>query len=1493
MTSPHRNNQESNTEFNNSGSGENAIINHESNPLETLANQIGNLVEETRRGKGSTSEGQQGCTFEKFRRQQPPIYEGKAGAEVAEDWFLQTERLLKVMDCADNNMVRYATYLLSGQANRWWETKGAQVRSRLGLQKEDFIPWEEFKKEFYNRFFPSTVRQARAQEFTDLVQGSMTVEQYAAKFIELSRFAPHLVSTGELEARKFERGLQPHIMNLVVGFQINDLTDLVDKAAIIEQTQNANSGYSSQNTNSGYSHQRKRNAPQWSYSGEQSNKKRFHQTPQRNFTPQQPRQQGNGGQHAPCQKCGRLHAGNCLFGQSVCYRCGKPGHIMRDCKAPINNPGGQKRHEEPKNNATARVYALTLGDASASNEVVTGTLPISNGVATILFDPGATHSFISNSFAKSCSLKLESLGLNLSVATPVGKTVVCTSVVRRCPVTIKGHVMPANLVIFEMSGFDVILGMDWLSMYHACVDCFHKEVVFRPSGEEEFKFYGDRTINTPRLISAIHATRLIAKGCLGFLACVTEDKAEAKIEEIPVVREFIDVFPDELPGMPPDREIEFTIDLLPGTAPISKAPYRMAPRELAELKGQLQELLDKGFIRPSVSPWGAPVLFVKKKDGSMRLCIDYRELNKVTIKNKYPLPRIDDLFDQLQGSQVFSKIDLRSGYHQLKIREEDVQKSAFRTRYGHYEFLVMSFGLTNAPAAFMDMMNRVFRELVDRCVVVFIDDILIYSKTREEHEEHLRMVLDILRKQQLYAKFKKCEFWLDNVTFLGHVVTKDGIGVDPSKVKAIVNWAPPSNAHEVRSFLGLAGYYRKFVKGFSKLATPLTRLTRKNEKFQWTEECERSFQELKQRLVTAPILTLPSGTGGFVIYSDASLKGLGCVLMQQGKVIAYASRQLKTYERNYPTHDLELAAVVFALKIWRHYLYGEHCEIFTDHKSLKYFFTQKELNMRQRRWLELLSDYDCTINYHPGKANVVADALSRRTMEGTLSAMFTMQKKLLLDLDKAGIEMIQSGMGSLTLESTLLEQIKTAQFSDAELTTIRERVEKGQQPDFQISKDGVLKFHNRVCIPDNAELKKVILSEAHQSLYTVHPGSTKMYRDLRKSYWWNGMKKDIAQHVERCLTCQQIKAEHQRPAGPLQALPIPEWKWERISMDFVSGFPKAQGGQDAVWVIVDRLTKTAHFLPIKMNYSMDRLAELYVKEIVRLHGVPVSIVSDRDPRFTSRFWRSLQEAMGTKLTFSTAFHPQTDGQTERTIQTLEDMLRLCVLDFKGSWIKYLPLIEFAYNNSYHASIDMAPYEALYGRKCRSPLYWDEVGERKLLGPEIIQDTCEKIAVIKKKLAAAQSRQKSYADVRRRELEFEIGTKVFLKIAPMKGVMRFGRKGKLSPRFIGPLEILERIGTVAYRLALPPNLSGIHDVFHVSMLKKYVPDATHVLESESLQIQPNMTYDETPMRILDRKDQVLRNKSISLVKVLWNNHSVEEASWELEESMRNKYPHLFV
>jgi hypothetical protein len=493
------------------------------------------------------------------------------------------------------------------------------------------------------------------------------------------------------------------------------------------------------------------------------------------------------------------------------------------------------------------------------------------------------------------------------------------------------------------------------------------------------------------------------------------------------VDEFPDVFPEELPGLPPIREVDFSIDLVPGAAPISSAPYRMATAELAELKKQLADLLAKGFIQPSSSPWGAPVLFVKKKDGSLRLCVDYRQLNQVTIKNKYPLPRIDDLFDQLQGAAVFSKIDLRSGYYQLRVKPDDVPKTAFRTRYGHFEFLVMPFGLTNAPAVFMDLMNRVFQPYLDRFVIVFIDDILIYSRNREEHADHLRTVLQILRERQLYAKLDKCDFWLTQVHFLGHVVSKDGLAVDPSKVEAVLRWERPRNATEVRSFLGLAGYYRRFIENFAKIASPLTKLTRKAIRFVWSDACEESFQELKKRLTTAPVLALPDELGGFVIYSDASLIGLGCVLMQRGRVIAYGSRQLKPHEGNYPVHDLELAAVIFALKLWRHYLYGEEFEIYTDHKSLQYIFSQKELNLRQRRWLEYLKDFKCKILYHPGKANVVADALSRKS-SGTLASLIMPEWELVEQFSQLNLHATEYRQGVLfaafRIEPELLHRIR-------------------------------------------------------------------------------------------------------------------------------------------------------------------------------------------------------------------------------------------------------------------------------------------------------------------------------------------------------------------------------------------------------------------------------------------------------------------------------------
>ena len=701
-----------------------------------------------------------------------------------------------------------------------------------------------------------------------------------------------------------------------------------------------------------------------------------------------------------------------------------------------------------------------------------------------------------------------------------------------------------------------------MSKCGACIDCKEKKVRFSPVDGQKFEFIGSKFKPWPKLLTAMQTLKCMRQGCQVYLVSfVNKESDTLKPQDIKVVRDFLDVFPEDLPGLPPDREVEFTIELAPGTAPLSKAPYRMAPVELKELKEQLQDLLDKGFIKPSVLPWGAPVLFVKKKDGSMRLCIDYRELNKVTIKNKYPLPRIDNLFDQLQGASVFSKIDLRSGYHQLKIKRQDRPKSAFHTRYGHYEFIVMPFGLTNAPAVFMDLMNRVFHDYLDKFFVVFIDDILIYSKSVIEHETHLKLILQRLREKQLYAKFKKCEFWLGSITFLGHVITAEGIQVDPSKVAAVQEWKRPTNVGEIRSFLGLAGYYRRFVEGFSKIALPLTQLLRKENKFIWSEECEKSFQELKGKLVSAPVLVLPNSEDSFVIFSDASGKGLGCVLMQNGKVIAYASRQLKPYERNYPTHDLELAAVVFALKIWRHYLYGVKCDIYTDHKSLKYFFTQKELNMRQRRWLELVKDYDCTINYHPGKANVVADALSRK-YPGFSSCLITSQPRILEDMQGMDIALVTNQcsfmLASLTIQPSIVDKIKEGQAIDANLQKVRVEVIKGEKPEFNLAGDGTLRFGTRLCVPNLEEIKKEILVEAHCTPYSVHPGSTKMYRDVSKTFWWAGMKRDIAKFVEQCLICQQVKIEHQRPSGLLKPLVIPEWKWERISMDFVVGLPRSQ-----------------------------------------------------------------------------------------------------------------------------------------------------------------------------------------------------------------------------------------------------------------------------------------------------------------------------------------------
>ncbi|GJX94165.1 putative reverse transcriptase domain-containing protein [Tanacetum coccineum] len=757
---------------------------------------------------------------------------------------------------------------------------------------------------------------------------------------------------------------------------------------------------------------------------------------------------------------------------------------------------------------------------------------------------------------------------------------------------VKGHPFNIDLMPVELGSFDAIIGMDWLANHHAVIVCDEK-VMRIPYGDEV----------------------LIVQGDGGVTKKETGDKSEEKrLEDVSTVRDFSEVFPEDLTGLPPTRQVEFQIDLVPGAALVARAPYRLASSELQKLSTQLQELSEKGFIRPSSSPWGS----------------------------------------LLQGSSVYSKIDLRSGYHQLRVCDKDIPKTAFRTRYGYYEFQVMPFGLTNAPAVFMDLMNRVCKSYLDKFVIIFIDDILIYSKSEEEHAEHLN----------------------------------------------------------------------------------------------------------------APILSLPEGSENFVVYCDASRKGLGVVLMQKERVIAYASRQLKIHEKNYTTHDLDLGAVVFALKMWRHYLYGTKCVVFTDHKSLQHILDQKELNMRQYRWLELLSDYDCEIRYHPRKANVILDAQ--------------------------------------------VEARKEENYGTEDLCGMIKKLEPRI--------DGTLCLNRRSWIPCRGNLRELIMYESHKSKYSIHPGSDKMYQDLKKLYWWPNMKAKIATYVSKCLTCAKVKAECQKPSGLLVQPVIPIWKWENITMDFVTKLPKTSTGQDTIWVIVDRLTKSAHFLPMKETDLMVKLTRQYLKEI------------------------SLNKALGTQLDMSTAYHPQTDGQSESTIQTLEDMLRACVMDFG---------------------------KALYGRKCRSPICWAEVGDAQLTGPKIVHETTEKIIQIKKRIQAARYRQKSYADRRRKPLEFEVGDKVMLKVSPWKGVIRFGKWGKLNPRYIEAFKIIAKVGMLAYRLELLEQLSRVYSTFHVSNLKKCFVDEPLAILLDEIQIDDKLNFIEEPVEIMDQEVKRLKQSRILIVKVRWN------------------------
>ncbi|GKC88598.1 putative reverse transcriptase domain-containing protein, partial [Tanacetum coccineum] len=1086
----------------------------------------------------------------------------------------------------------------------------------------------EMKQLMTAEFCPAEEVERMKHELWNLKVKECNIVAYTQRFNVLALVCPRMVEPESVKINAYIRGLSENIKGEITSSKPTNLSEAVCMAhKLMEQKVQAKHERTMEGNKRKWENFQSGNNSRGNYkdnSRHQQNNQKQGNVRAMTTAPSE----GNAPTGLPplCNRCFVHHIGPCTI---QCHKCGKVGHKARYCKEknvatganaqPVwtcydcGEQGHTRNHCPKKNkpqggNASGRAYVIKDADKQGPN-VVTGMFLLNNRYASVLFDSGSDKSFVNTRFSHLIDINLDKLNVSYKVELADEKVVSTNTVLRGCTLNLVNHLFKIDLMPIELGTFDFIIGIDWLAERDAVIVC-GKKVVRIPCGNKTLIVEGDKGPSRLKVISCIKVRKYIERGCQMFVAHVTEEKSkEKRLEDVPVIRDFPEVFPDDLSGLPPPRQVEFKIDLVPGSAPVARAPYHLAPSEMKELSG-------------------APVLFVKKKDGSFRMCIDYRELNKLTIKNRYPLPRIDDLFDRLQGSSVYSKIDLRSGYHYLRIKEEDIPITAFRTRYGHFKFQVMSFGLTNAPAVFMDLMNRVCKPYLDKFVIVFIDNILIYSKNKKEHGGHLKTILKLFEKEQLYAKFLKCDFWLDSIQFLGHVIDSKGVHVDPAKIEAIKNCAAPTTPTEVRQFLGLAGYYRRFIEGFSLISKPLpkltqkdkkykwgkeeeeafqtlkqklcsfgailmkrekvityasrqlkdheknytthdlelgayilkqkelnmrqrrwiellsdynceiryhpgkanvvadalsqkemikplrplTKLTQKDKKYKWGKEEEEGFQTLKQKLCSSPILALLEGTEDFVVYCDASLIGFGAVLIKREKVISYASRQLKVYEENYTTHDLELGAVVFAL-------------------SLQYILNQKELNMRQQRWIELLRDYDCEIRSRLGKANVMADALSR----------------------KERIRPLRARALVMTVHNNLPKQILDAQKEAMKRKNVRaEKLGRLTKQIFEFRPNGTHYFGKRVWLPRFGGLRDLIMHESHKSKYSIHPGSDKMYQDLKQLYWWPNIKVDIATYVSKCLTCAKVKAEHQRPFRLLQQPEIPMWKLERITMDFVS-----------------------------------------------------------------------------------------------------------------------------------------------------------------------------------------------------------------------------------------------------------------------------------------------------------------------------------------------------